>query len=118
MKPPFSRTLFELVCEQAERFPERIAVICGARAVSYRDLADGAGRIASALKAHRIGCGRWGGLLVNNGLDWLESCPGGAALGARSFRSRTWSKPPELAHLLSESGATTPISIGRFAAAD
>ena len=57
MRPPFSRTLFELVCEQAERFPERIAVICGERAISYRDLADGAGRIAAALKAHGIGRG-------------------------------------------------------------
>ena len=29
MTSPQSRTLYELVCEQAARFPDRIAVICG-----------------------------------------------------------------------------------------
>src|ERR1700704_2933831 len=42
MSPPQSRTLFELVCEQAERFPERVAVICGERVATYRALADAA----------------------------------------------------------------------------
>src|SRR5438309_11941844 len=37
MTPPGSRTLYELLREQAERFPERIAVICGERQATYRD---------------------------------------------------------------------------------
>ena len=114
MRPPFSRTLFELVCEQAERFPERIAVICGGRVVSYRDLADGAGRIAAALKAHGIGRGERVGLLVNNRLEWLESCFGAAALGAISVPFSTWSKPAELAHLLADSEVSALIAIDRF----
>ena len=74
MTPPFSRTLFELVCEQAERFPDRPAVICGGRTASYRDLADGAGRIAAALRAHGVRRGERVGILINNRLEWLESC--------------------------------------------
>jgi non-ribosomal peptide synthetase component E (peptide arylation enzyme) len=41
MKAPYSRTLFDLLREQATRFPERIAVICGERAITYRDLRRG-----------------------------------------------------------------------------
>src|SRR3954447_20807701 len=118
MKPPFSRTLFELLCEQAERFPERIGVICGGRPVSYRDLADGAGRIAAALKAYGIGRGERVGLLVNNRLEWLESCFGAAALGAVSVPFSTWSKPAELAYLLADSEVSVLIAINRFGGQD
>ena len=43
MMSPNSRTLFELLSEQAERYPDRTAVVCGERVATYRDLADGAG---------------------------------------------------------------------------
>ena len=118
MKPPFSRTLFELLCEQAERFPERIAVICGERAVSYRDLADGAGRIAAALEAHGIGRGERVGILVNNRLEWLEACFGAAALGAVAVPFSTWSKPAELAYLLADSEVSALIAVDRFGGQD
>ncbi len=97
MKPPHSRTLFELLREQAERYPGHIAVICGERAVGYRDLADGAGRIGAALRAHGIGRGDRVGILVNNRLEWLEACFGATALGAVAVPFSTWSKPGELA---------------------
>src|SRR5215207_7525748 len=100
MRTPSSRTLFELLCEQAERFPKRIAVICGERQRSYRELADGAGRIGSALRMHGIGRGGRVGILVNNRLEWLEACFGAAALGAVAVPFSTWSKPGELAYLL------------------
>ena len=31
MQPPYSRTLFALLCEQAERYSDRLAVISGGR---------------------------------------------------------------------------------------
>src|SRR5260370_42206078 len=104
MRPPYSRTLFELLCEQAERFPERIAVMCGGeRQATYRDLTDGAGRIGAALKAHGIGRGDRVGILVNNRLEWPETClritPPGAVAGP--FRNR--SKPAALGFLLADS---------------
>ncbi len=74
MRPPYARTLFGLLREQAERYPDRTAVICGERAATYRDLADGAGRIGAALRAHGIGRGDRVGILVNNRLEWLEAC--------------------------------------------
>jgi fatty-acyl-CoA synthase len=118
MKPPFSRTLFELVCEQAERFPRRTAVICGERAVCYAELADGAGRIAASLRAHGTSRFERVGILVNNRLEWLETCLGAAALGATAVPFSTWSKPAELAYLLADSEVCALIAIDRFGGQD
>jgi fatty-acyl-CoA synthase len=118
MKPPFSRTLFELLCEQAERFPDRPAVICGERMALYRDLADGAGHIAAALKAHGVGRGERVGILLSNRLEWLEACFGATALGATAVPFSTWSKPAELAYLLADSEVSALIAIDRFGGQD
>ena len=118
MKAPYSRTLFDLVCEQADRLPDRPAVICGGRQASYRDLADGAARIAGALGARGIGRGDRVGILVNNRLEWLESCFGTAALGAVAVPFSTWSKRAELAHLLADSEIAALIAVDAFGGQD
>jgi fatty-acyl-CoA synthase len=118
MKPPDRRTLFGLLCEQAERYPDRTAVICGERAASYRDLADGAGRIGAALSAHGIGRADRVGILVNNRLEWLEACFGATALGAVAVPFSTWSKPGELAYLLADSAVEALIAVDSFGAED
>src|SRR5438105_2012822 len=114
MRSPRSRTLFDLLCEQAKRYPERIAVICGEREVTYPQLADRAGRIAAALRARGIGRGDRVGILVNNRLEWLEACLGAAALGAVAVPFSTWSKPGELAYLLADSEVVALIAINKF----
>jgi fatty-acyl-CoA synthase len=118
MKPPYSRTLFELLCEQAERHPERVAVICGERRATYRDLADGAGRIGAALRERGIGRGDRVGILINNRLEWLETCFGATALGAMAVPFSTWSKPAELAYLLADSEVDALIAVASFGEQD
>ena len=118
MRPPFSRTLFDLVCEQAERFPRHMAVIDGDRQTTYADLADGAGRIGGALRQHGIGRGDRVGILVNNRLEWLEACFGATALGAVAVPFSTWSKPGELAFLLADSEVAALIVVDRFGGQD
>src|SRR5713101_3048829 len=115
MRPPYSRTLFQLLCEQAERFPERIAVICGERQATYRDLADAAGRIAAALRAAGFGHGERIGMLINNRLEWLETGFGAAALGLVVVPLSTWSKPEELAYLLADSEIAALFAVDAFA---
>src|SRR5216683_3332443 len=90
MRPPYSPALFELLCEQAERFPERIAVICSERV----------------------------GILVNNRLEWLEVCFGITALGAVAVPFSTWSKPSELEFLLADSAVDGLIAVDSFAGQD
>jgi fatty-acyl-CoA synthase len=116
--PPRSRTLFELLSEQAERYPDHTAVICGERAATYRDLADAAGRIGAALRAHGVGRGDRVGILVNNRLEWLEACFGATALGAIAVPFSTWSKPAELAFLLTDSEIAALIAVDNFAGQD
>src|SRR5437870_7827906 len=118
MRPPYSRILFELLCEQAKRFPERVAVICGERQASYADLADGAGRIAAGLRARGIGRGDRVGILINNRLEWLEACFGITALGAVAVPISTWSKPAELAFLLGDSMVDALIAVDAFGGQD
>ena len=50
MRAPYSRTLFDLLCEQAERYPDRVAVVAEGIGHTYGELAAMAGRVASALK--------------------------------------------------------------------
>jgi len=118
MKSPHSRTLFDLLREQAERFPGHIAVIGDAGAVIYRNLADGAARIGAALKVRGIGRGDRVGLLVNNRLEWLEACFGASALGAVAVPFSTWSKPGELAFLLADSAVDALIAVASFGEQD
>src|SRR5712671_2433562 len=118
MTPPQSRTLFGLLLEQAGRYPDRIAVICGERTATYRDLADGAGRIGAALRTHGIGRGDRVGILVNNRLEWLEACFGVTALGAVAVPFSTWSKPSELAYLVADSEVAALIAVDSFGGED
>src|SRR5436305_1413195 len=104
MRLPQSRTLYELVCEQAERYRERPAVVCGERVASYRQLAERAGRIAAALRARGFGRGDRTGVLIENRLEWLEAVFGIAGIGAVAVPFSTWSKPAELEFLLADSG--------------
>src|SRR5206468_440468 len=77
------------------------------RKASYRDLAEAAGRIGSALRAAGFGCGDRIGILIENRLEWLECCFGAAAIGATVVPFSTWSKPPELAYLLADAEIDT-----------
>jgi fatty-acyl-CoA synthase len=115
MRAPLSRTLYELLREQAERFPEQVAVICGERRASYRDLAAAAGRIAAALRAAGFRRGERIGVLINNRLEWLETCFGAAALGLVVVPFSTWSKPEELAYLLADSEIAALFAVDSFA---
>src|ERR1051326_385690 len=115
MKPPQNRTFYELVCEQAARFPERPAVICGERNASYRGLAEAAGRIGAALRAAGFGRGDRIGVLIENRLEWLECCFGAAAIGATIVPFTTRSKPPELASPLAEAAIDARFAVEAFA---
>src|SRR5437763_8537116 len=115
MRAPRSRTLYSLVRAQAECFPERIAVICGKRRVSYRALADAAGRIAAGLRASGFGRGDRVGILIENRLEWLECCFGAAGIGATVVPFSTWSKPVELAYLLADAEIDVLFVVDAFA---
>ena len=90
MQAPFSRTMFELLLEQAGRRPMHPAVIAGNVTLSYADLAMRASSVAARLMADGVKRGDRVGLLGNNSPEWLEISFGAAALGAVVAPFSTW----------------------------
>ncbi|HKM62589.1 MAG TPA: class I adenylate-forming enzyme family protein [Acidisphaera sp.] len=114
MRAPFSRTLADLLFEQAERHPDAPAVIGGDRALSYAELAQRAGRVAAGLRARGVRRGDRVGLLVNNRPEWLEVFFGTTMLGAVVVAFSTWSKRDELGWLLADSEVELLLALDRF----
>jgi len=115
---PRSRTLADLIFEQAERYGSAPAVVCGERVASYAALATDAAHIAAALRARGIGRGDRVGLLLNNRLEWLQAFFGAAIAGATIAAFSTWSKRDELDWLLADSGVRLLITLETFAEQD
>ena len=115
MEAPYSRTLADLLFEQASRYGAAPAVFAGRDVVSYRDLLDRAGRVAGALRARGMRRGDRVGLLVNNRTEWLEAFFGIGMAGGVAVAFSTWSTTDELDWLIQDSGIRALIMLDRFA---
>lgn len=118
MRAPYSRTLFDLLCEQAERHAERVAVIAEGAQATYRELAQRARGVAAGLRASGVRCADRVGMLVNNRMEWVEICFGAAALGATAVPFSTWSKRREVEFLLTDSNVRALFFIDRLGEQD
>ena len=103
MRAPYSRTLFDLLCEQADRYATRDAVFADGRTLTYAQLRDRACRVAAGLRALGLARHDRVGLLLNNRIEWVEICFGAAAIGAVLVPFSTWSKRRELEFLIKDS---------------
>jgi len=79
---PADRTAIELFADQVARRPDAVALVAGAREVSYRALAQRAGAIAAALTARGVGPGAVVGLLADRTVDAVAAILGVLAAGA------------------------------------
>jgi fatty-acyl-CoA synthase len=114
MKPPRSRTFFDLLCEQAATAPERLVAICRNEFLSYAELEARARRVAQRMRDRGIARGDRVGLLADNRFEWLEVFFAAAALGATVVPFSTWSTTRELDFLLSDSQVRLLFTIARF----
>jgi fatty-acyl-CoA synthase len=114
MEAPFSRTLADLIFEQAERCGPCAAVIWHDQVISYAELCARAARVAASLRANGIRRGDRVGLLINNRPEWLEAFFGSTIAGGVVVAFSTWSTADELDWLLQDSGASTLIALERF----
>jgi len=114
MRAPFSRTLIDLLCEQAERYPNHTAVVDERCEVSYATLCQNVFRVAGALRKAGVRTGDRVGILANNRVEWIELCIAASALGAIATPFSTWSTPRELDFLLRDSGTKLLFTIERF----
>jgi fatty-acyl-CoA synthase len=118
MKAPYSRTAYELLCEQADIAPEGLAVIYDGERMTYEALAMSSARLAEGMRARGVRRGDRIGLLSHNRLEWLEVFFASAALGATLVPFSTWSTPRELEFLINDSGIGWLFLIDRFGEQD
>lgn len=118
MQAPFSRTIYELLLEQAGRRPDAPAVIDKGLTTSFATLTGRAGRVATALREAGVQRGEPVGLLAANCVEWLEIAYGVAALGAILVPFSTWSTADELDFLISDSGVRRMFAVGRVGQQD
>ncbi|HEY1811411.1 MAG TPA: amino acid adenylation domain-containing protein [Kofleriaceae bacterium] len=78
---PRTRRVEELIFETTRRVPDRTAVTCRGRGMTYRELADRARAIAGELRATGARRGDRVGLLVERSLDMVPSLVGTLAAG-------------------------------------
>lgn len=104
MRQPLSKTLPQLLAEQAEQFGDRTAVTDRGRHYSYAALAERAGRLAASLRAAGVTRGDRIGILLTNRIEWLEIFFGASAARAIVVPISTWSKPAELEFILNDAG--------------
>jgi fatty-acyl-CoA synthase len=114
MRAPYSRTIFDLLCEQAAEVPERPFAISQDGIVTYAELEARARRVAQGMREAGIARNDRIGLLADNRIEWLEVFFATAALGATVVPFSTWSTPRELGFLLNDSNVRLLFAIPRF----
>jgi len=114
MEAPYSRTLADLIFEQAERFGARPAALWCDQVRSYAQLCQRAASVAATLGNLGVGHGDRVGLLVNNRPEWLEAFFGTLIAGGTVVAFSTWSTSDELDWLMQDSGVRVLVTLDRF----
>ncbi|GAA3654000.1 acyl-CoA synthetase [Microbacterium marinilacus] len=91
------------------RTPDKTALIFGDASYTYREFADAADRIAAVLATKGIGKGDAVAYIGENSPAFLQTLFGVAQLGAVFVPINTRLAPPEVAHVLTDSGARAVI---------
>jgi fatty-acyl-CoA synthase len=114
MRAPYSRTLADLIFEQAERHGTQPAAIWRDQVMSYEALCSRAACIAASLRDLGVRRGDRVGLLINNRPEWLEAFFGTAIAGGVVVAFSTWSTPDELDWLIQDSAVRVLIALDQF----
>ena len=88
---------------QAVRHPDKIALICGGKRLTYRDLDRRIQRVANGLKKHGVGPGDRIVVFLSNGVEIVELFYAAFALGAIVVPVTTRLTPNELQHICLDS---------------
>lgn len=101
---PGARTLPDLLREQAEAHGEAPAAITAAREIDFAGLHERSARLAAIIRGRGLGRGDRVGVLLGNGIEWVEIAFGASMTGAAIVPFSTWSTRDELSFLIRDSG--------------
>jgi fatty-acyl-CoA synthase len=104
VRAPFSRTLFDLLCEQTERKPSALAVVSRGAEFTYAEVLTRARQLAGALRDHGVRRNDRVGAVLGNRIEWLDLVFGCSAVGATFVPLSTWSTRAELEFLVADAG--------------
>jgi amino acid adenylation domain-containing protein len=91
-------TLTELFARQVARVPERVAIVAGGGAITYKELNERANQLAHALRARGVGPGVPAGLLLDRSADALVGLLGILKSGGAYLPLSVDAPPARLAH--------------------
>jgi long-chain acyl-CoA synthetase len=100
------------VREHARARPDKTALVCGDRALSFAELDRRSNRVAQALMAEGIEPGDRVGFLEMNGIEFFEVLYGGGKAGAVNVAVNWRLAPPEIEFIVNDSGARV-LFVGR-----
>jgi acyl-CoA synthetase (AMP-forming)/AMP-acid ligase II len=104
-------TLLDMLAEQVDNRPNSEAVIeLGAGRLTYRQLWDGAARVAGGLHADGLSPGDRVAVRYPAGIDWVLAFWGTVMAGGVAVAVNTRSARPEVDFVLSDSGARIDLS--------
>jgi fatty-acyl-CoA synthase len=118
MRAPFSRTLSDLLFEQAQRRPQHAAVIARGHTHTYAALAGRVRVLAGALHARGVRRGTRVATLIDNRIELLEAMFAAACLGAAVVPLSTWSTRAELDFLLRDARVHTLFMLAQLGERD
>ena len=111
---PTSRTVPDLLDEQAARFGEREALVGGNARYSYAQLRDEVRAFAKGLHALGVRKGDHVAILMGNRPEWIVADLAVCALGAVMVAVNTWGTARELCYVLAHSDAKLLIASDHF----
>jgi fatty-acyl-CoA synthase len=111
---PTSRTIADLLDEQAARFAQREALVGGGTRLSYAALRQKVRAFAKGLHALGVRKGDHVAILMGNRPEWVIADLAACALGGVMVAVNTWVTARELAYVLAHSDAKLLIASDHF----
>jgi acyl-CoA synthetase (AMP-forming)/AMP-acid ligase II len=99
------QNIWAMVAEAAAQNPDGEALVCGNRRMSWREVAEQSACVAAGLRKLGLQSGDRVALLLGNRIEFVLAMFGAAHLGAVTVVLSTRQQKPEIAYVLSDSGA-------------
>src|ERR1700676_3473657 len=106
--PAFSKrpkSIWAMVSEAAARNPDGEALVCGVKRMTWREVAQQSAQIAAGLRKLGLQRGDRVALLLGNRIEFVLTLFGAANLGLVTVVLSTRQQKPEIAYVLTDSGA-------------